>query len=830
MNPLTLLGDSLKALASPQRLTYAPHNSSGYTLADFGASSFWRTGSPGAKRDYATLVGDPLQNYVIAAAVNAISLALPDAPPYLEQLQEGRWKRVDDHPVLDFLRQPHEDLGDADVWSLTSLYRVTRGEAFWVIQLNSVGLPAEAVPYDPRRVRIIGTREQLISQYEVTTEEGRVLLFPKEQILHFRHLPDPNNLRRGWTPLSTGHRQLVGSNSASTYHTALLLNGAVSSWLISMKDASQGTVSPEQFQTFIDAMRRKYAGTTESAGGIDGLSIPLEIQRMAYSPDEMAIDKLIDYYEQTLCALTGVSKKILDLGADSTYLNLREAINDFWERRLVPMRNKDARALTNQLLPLFGLDKTQWRVRFDFSGVPALQENQDGLFTRWRDLYKAGGCDLFTLQSKIGLPDVPANYKERFFGQKSKDDEDADDLEGKAIVWVESEHPRDKNGRFGNGSHRAVDSVSNTPKTQWKRISNRKLDELLPNVPHLFAPSGQEVSKGLELAPNAQHLQSVVEAIARVHGDGKLPRIPVSLVPKFRGDTRTREKQGEFNYNSETGEAENIQVRAGGDAPELAALHEIAHFLDFKGLETGSSGTGTFSSKRMLLKDHPEFTEAELQDLHAAITGSASYQKLLEYRKKKQVQTTKKDGGMTYNIDQNHVEYLLSSEEIFARAYCQYVATRSGNEALRKQIADTRLPGGATSIGGMTKDSLKYPEYWSPSDFEPIGKAMDEVFQKQGWLTDEVSSKSFLDLKAELAMNTHERNISSDEEIVDNGTDYFPWEDPNETGIDWSKIELEGEPYDGPPGDPSVYSDIVDVSKLRKHEDTENQTDKQRQV
>ncbi|BCM88835.1 hypothetical protein IAD21_00677 [Abditibacteriota bacterium] len=486
-NPLTLFGDSLKALIPSQRLSFSPTHSalSPPFAGGVGGGSFWLGSLPsGAKKDYGALVGDPLQNYVIAAAVNAVALALPDAPPYLENLQDGRWVRVDDHPVLHFLRQPHEDLDDAEVWSLTSLYRLTRGEAFWIIHLSDAGQPSEAVPYDPRRVRVIGTRDELISGYEITTEDGRLLPFPKQQVLHFRHLPDPNNPRRGWTPLSTGTRHLVGSNAASTYHTALLLNGAVSSWLISMRDAGQGNVTPEQFQTFIDAMRRKYSGTTESAGGIDGLSIPLEIQRMAYSPDEMAIDKLVDYYEQTLCSLTGVSKKLLDLGSDATYLNLREAISDFWERRLVPMRNKDARALTNQLLPLFGLSPTQWRVNFDFSNVPALHENQDALFTRWRDLYKAGGIDLYTLQTKIGLPNVPDNYKERFFGQQaegSPDDGNSEGMEAKT-AWVEAEHPRDYHGMFesdGGGSSQSATPLHIAYGAQFHATRQQILPELI---------------------------------------------------------------------------------------------------------------------------------------------------------------------------------------------------------------------------------------------------------------------------------------------------------------------------------------------------------------
>ena len=60
--------------------------------------------------------------------------------------------------------------------------------------------------------------------------------------------------------------------------------------------------------------------------------------------------------------------------------------------------------------------------------------------------------------------------------------------------------------------------------------------------------------------------------------------------------------------------------------------------------------------------------------------------------------------------------------EKFARAYEQYIATKSGDAKLLGQLADQR----AEIIVGPLK-------YWSGENFAPIVQAFDEHFSAQGW-------------------------------------------------------------------------------------------------
>lgn len=411
---LALLGASLKSV--PRRLGFASNRGAvgGYPTflgtngADFGSN---------AVGDYNQLVGDPLTNSVVARCVEAISTALPDAPAYLERREGIEWQRIDDHEVLDLLRNPNPLHSEAELWNQVVAREATRGEAFWHVAYGG-SRPAELWPLD--RAEPVGDATMPITKYIVMTEAGRQVPVASEEIVHFRYMLNVNDVRRGWTPLSTGYRQIAGDNAAASYHSAILRNSGVLSLLIAVKEsAGTGQVSPEQVGSFVTQLQRKLFGG--GAGGIAGLNLPLDVHRMSYSPDEMALDRLIAYYETRICILLGVDPMVAGVGSGTqqkTYANLSEALNDFWERRIVPMRNRHAQTLTSQLLPAFGLNPSQWRLCFDYSGVAALQENKDGLHARIREDYRAGIIDLWTAQTERGMQ--PAEeYREVFSGKES---------------------------------------------------------------------------------------------------------------------------------------------------------------------------------------------------------------------------------------------------------------------------------------------------------------------------------------------------------------------------------------------------------------------------
>jgi len=493
MNPLALVGFEIKALAKlggPRDIFQRiGTNQYGVTYGGFldGRGLVHQSAAP----DYERLAGDPLHNAVVAACVAAIAKALPDAPLILEQREGTEWKMVPDHECLEPLRAPNEDHSDADIWALTSGFKATKGQAFWLVIPDAGGRAREIHVWNPDRVEVLGEESKFISGYRLKREGGGVITpdYPKNQIIHFRQMPDFLNPRVGWNPIGTARAQIGGDNIAATYHTGILFNAGVISLLISLKEgAALGQVTPEQFKTVLENIRK---ATRERAGGVEGLNVPLEVQKLAYSPAEMNVDSLIEGYERRICSMMGVSQRIAGLGADPTYNNLAEALNDFWERRIVPDRNSDAATLNRQWLPLWEMDPNEWRFRFDYSNVPALQENKDEMHKRVREDFKTGLLDGKQARSLVGYSFASEAEEKVFEGVFYAPPKNAAKLSGgdaPEVKTFDPNQPREEDGKWTSGGDGSFDKAHRwtggaLPETESKVFQDGKakaLEDLLP--------------------------------------------------------------------------------------------------------------------------------------------------------------------------------------------------------------------------------------------------------------------------------------------------------------------------------------------------------------
>ena len=68
---------------------------------------------------------------------------------------------------------------------------------------------------------------------------------------------------------------------------------------------------------------------------------------------------------------------------------------------------------------------------------------------------------------------------------------------------------------------------------------------------------------------------------------------------------------------------------------------------------------------------------------------------------------------------------MMRSQKVFARAYAQWIAWRSGNRRMREQV-DEAL---SSPVAGLRLLQWPYEE------FAPIAEAMDALFKDLGWLT-----------------------------------------------------------------------------------------------
>ena len=193
-------------------------------------------------------------------------------------------------------------------------------------------------------------------------------------------------------------------------------------------------------------------------------------------------------------------------------------------------------------------------------------------------------------------------------------------------------------------------------------------------------------------------IRRVLNAIDNIHDDGELNIIPVTDqlmedLGLFTGVRIARKyPDGTTKYFYE---GKSINVSPHADNKNLTFAHEIGHFIDYKGI--GKPGQMSSIQSPIVNK----WREAVLE--------SKQYNYLVKLR------DTVKDPESL-----EHLYYLLDMDELWARSYAQYVAQKSGDAVLLKELEN---------------DLKQYKLYqWNKKDFEGILKAFDEIFTELGWL------------------------------------------------------------------------------------------------
>ena len=243
----------------------------------------------------------------------------------------------------------------------------------------------------------------------------------------------------------------------------------------------------------------------------------------------------------------------------------------------------------------------------------------------------------------------------------------------------------DAHGRFGTGD--GADKPDAEPRGATRPGDTPRLSESIVADTDNMTPKQQAA------------VADALEVINSVHSNGGLYG-PLSILD----DTDRLTAAG----NAADYIGGDISFRRGLLSPRATLTHEIGHAIDLYGPGDKYNVSQAETS--------PEF-----EDYRQAVNASASIQRLARLADP----YTKTDNGAP--ISKGMVDYLRSGRETWARAYAQYVATRSQDETMIKELrhnmdVDRRAQG------------AYMPRQWEPRDFEPIAAAIDKVFKARGWI------------------------------------------------------------------------------------------------
>ncbi len=185
--------------------------------------------------------------------------------------------------------------------------------------------------------------------------------------------------------------------------------------------------------------------------------------------------------------------------------------------------------------------------------------------------------------------------------------------------------------------------------------------------------------------------QAAIEAIVAVHRVAHLPSIDVYFTAsdRYGGYTPTTEEH-----------TRRLELSVVALTPRLTLVHEFGHFLD-----DAIGGFEVYSSQ-------------ELGSPVSAVIAAAEYTRAIRTLREYERQT-----HGTFSVERAQVISRLQEVEIWARAYAQYIALRSGDTQLLLDVQKRR----DIEIGVLQN------EQWKWDDFDVIAAAIDILLENLGW-------------------------------------------------------------------------------------------------
>ena len=221
--------------------------------------------------------------------------------------------------------------------------------------------------------------------------------------------------------------------------------------------------------------------------------------------------------------------------------------------------------------------------------------------------------------------------------------------------------------------------------------------------PSTTVPKGDRINSHLRTkdldAPSLKEINTSLDSISDVHG------VSPSLSTISIKNKTFKNKYTDGKFTSDAGTSFKIEINPKARGKAFTSLHEIGHHLDLS--EIGPKGSfatnGLDDSMRKVLRSIED--SASTKSLRAALDTKAG---------------TNPINGGSFWTSKEHLNYLLTNKEQFARAYAQYISEKSGSTLLLDQL-EARL-------------GSQIPTQWATKDFKVIREAFDDLFEDAGLL------------------------------------------------------------------------------------------------
>lgn len=374
----------------------------------------------------------------VYACVQAISQEVARTDLKLIRRTADGEMEVEQHPLIDLLRSVNGRMTLADLIETTQAHQELEGNAFWFLARDRMGQVREIWPLRPDRVEIKQSKEDplLVGEYIYKQKDGRKVVFPREQIIHFAQFNSEGDYPfpvRGTGTVQAAALAIDTNELSRQWNKTFFKNSAIPNIVLQ----TEGALTPEEYQR----VKRQWH---DAHGGVDNshkttiLENGLKVDKLNSSQKDMDFVEQVKTSRDEILGIFRVPKSVLGITEDVNRANAQAANWSFARWTIEPKMRRLVDTLNEMLVPIYGSDL---ELTFE-SPVPEDREQIVAEYTqgvdRWLTINEVreleglppiSGGD--TLRNQFGIPIGSVEEEEPDMADEddTEDDEDVAEIE-----------------------------------------------------------------------------------------------------------------------------------------------------------------------------------------------------------------------------------------------------------------------------------------------------------------------------------------------------------------------------------------------------------------
>lgn len=260
--------------------------------------------------------------------INLLSMDMAQIPIEIYVPGKDEDKQIYDHIFFDLLKtEPFHNTFQLKY--MTEAHLNLTGNAYWLLSLNSFGRPVKVrfLFSNKTTPRFDKGKGERYYEYDVA---GTLRKFSKEEIVHFR-FPNPLSDLRGMGPVEAGRKKINLIEYMEEYQLALLGSRAIPPGYLKLEEE----ILPKEAKKLRASWKKQYGGI-EKAGEIAVLGRGSEFVKLIMSPEDLQFLASVEFTEDQLGAMFGLSPYKLGRVKDVNRANAYELEKTYQKQTITP--------------------------------------------------------------------------------------------------------------------------------------------------------------------------------------------------------------------------------------------------------------------------------------------------------------------------------------------------------------------------------------------------------------------------------------------------------------------------------------------------------------